>query len=60
MPPTPKRWVAHCNGTHVTFRYTDGKTGERRTRTLPGEDFVWLLLQHALPKGFRRAVPDSG
>jgi len=34
---------------HVTFRYTDGRTGESRTRTLPGEDFLHLVLQHVLP-----------
>jgi len=38
----------------VTFRYTDN-TGTIKTRTLPGEEFLWLLLQHVLPKGFRRA-----
>lgn len=43
------------DGNRVTFRYKDSKTGERRTRTLPGEDFLWRVLQHVLPKGFRRA-----
>lgn len=42
------------DGTHVTFRYKESKTGEWRTRQLPGEDFVALVLQHVLPKGFRR------
>ena len=26
----------------------------RWTRTLAGADFLWLLLQHVLPKGLRR------
>jgi hypothetical protein len=39
----------------VSFRYQDAKTQRRQTRTLPGADFLWLLLQHVLPKGFRRA-----
>lgn len=43
----------------VTFSYVDGRTGQTRTRTLPGEDFLWLVLQHVLPKGFRR-VRDYG
>ena len=47
------------DGTHITFRYRESKTGQYRTRTLAGEDFVWLLLQHVLPKGFRR-VRDYG
>ena len=25
------------------------------TRTLPGADFLWLVLQHVLPKGLRRS-----
>ncbi len=45
--------VANRDGS-VTFKYVEGKTGETRYRTLAGEDFLWLLLQHVLPKGFRR------
>ena len=43
------------DGTHVTFRYRDSKTNQWQTRTLTGEEFIALLLQHTLPKGFRRA-----
>jgi hypothetical protein len=43
------------DGTNVTFQYVDSKTKVTKTRTLPGETFVWLILQHVLPKGFRRA-----
>lgn len=50
--------VADCDG-QVTFQYTDSATGRAHYRTLPGEDFLWLLLQHVLPKGFRR-VRDYG
>jgi len=39
----------------VTFRYTDSATGKPQTRTLKGEEFMALVLQHTLPKGFRRA-----
>lgn len=38
----------------VTFRYLDSKTKQYQTKTLPGADFLWLVLQHILPKGFRR------
>jgi len=38
----------------VTFRYTDNQT-QVKTRTLSGADFLWLLLHHVLPRGFRRA-----
>ena len=43
----------------VTFKYTDSKTGKTQYRMLKGEDFCWLVLQHVLPKGFRR-VRDYG
>jgi len=50
--------VANHNG-EVTFKYTDSNTGQTRYRTLKGEDFLWLVLQHVLPRGFRR-VRDYG
>ena len=39
----------------VTFQYRDSKTDKMAQRTLPGEDFLWLLWQHVLPRGLRRA-----
>ena len=39
----------------VTFRYRDAKTDKTALRTLPGADFLWLVLQHVLPKGLRRS-----
>ena len=39
----------------MTFRYKDGRSGETKTRRLRGEEFMALVLQHTLPKGFRRA-----
>lgn len=46
--------VACGNGT-VTFRYRDAKTRKFERRTVSGADFLWLVLQHVLPKGFRHA-----
>lgn len=43
----------------VTFRYVDSETETVKYRKLPGEDFIYLLVQHVLPKGFRR-VRDYG
>ena len=43
------------DGDTVTFRYKDGKSGQTKIRRLKGEDFMALVLQHTLPKGFRRA-----
>jgi hypothetical protein len=51
--------ILACRDGHVTFRYVDSATGQTCTRTLKGEDFLWLVLQHVLPKGFRR-VRDYG
>jgi hypothetical protein len=39
----------------VTFQYKDSDTGKMKTRRLRGENFIALVLQHTLPKGFRRA-----
>ena len=50
--------IAHENG-QVTFRYTEGKTGKSCLRTLKGEEFLWLILRHVLPRSFRR-VRDYG
>ncbi len=33
--------------------------GKRQIRTLPGGEFLWLLLKHVLPRRFRR-VRDFG
>jgi hypothetical protein len=43
----------------VSFRYRESETGARKVRSLPGVDFLALLLQHVLPKGFHR-VRDYG
>ena len=53
-----KNIVADQNG-RVTFKYTESRTGSIRYRTLKGEDFLQLILQHVFPKGFRR-VRDFG
>jgi len=39
----------------VCFRYRDAKSGQPQTRTVAGAHFLWLILQHVLPKRFRRA-----
>ena len=47
--------IVSDDGSFVTFQYKDSETKTRKTRRLLGEDFIHLLLQHTLPKGFRRA-----
>ena len=39
----------------VTFRYQNSETKQFETRTLSAVEFLRLILQHVLPKGFRRA-----
>lgn len=43
----------------LVFEYRESKTNKIKTRTLKGEQFLWTLLQHVLPRGFRR-VRDFG
>ncbi len=47
--------ILEDDGETVTFRYRDSQTKTWKTRRLAGEEFIALLLQHVLPKGFRRA-----
>ena len=53
-----KNIVSNKNGI-VTFKYVESDTGIIKYRSLEGEDFLKLLMQHVLPKGFRR-VRDYG
>ena len=39
----------------VTFQYKDSKTKQFNTITEHATAFLWRVLQHVLPKGFRRA-----
>jgi hypothetical protein len=47
--------IVDCENGQVTFRYRDSKTKRSEYRTVSGATFLWLILQHVLPKGFRRA-----
>jgi hypothetical protein len=47
--------IVSNRGGNITLRYVEGRTGKTLYRTVKGEDFPWLVLQHVLPKGFRRA-----
>ncbi|MBU0597850.1 IS91 family transposase [Patescibacteria group bacterium] len=53
-----KNIVSNQNG-RVTFKYIESRTGKTLYRTLEGEDFIKLIIQHVLPRGFRR-VRDYG
>ena len=50
-----ERDIVRCADGQVTFRYRDSDTGKNTLRTVSGAHFLWLVLQHVLPKGFRRS-----
>ncbi|CAB1369149.1 IS91 family transposase [Denitratisoma oestradiolicum] len=47
--------IVACDNAQVSFRYRNARTGRMERRTVSGAHFLWLVLQHVLPKGFRRA-----
>lgn len=54
----PEKNIVAVSDGLVSFCYQDNK-GKRQIRTLPGGEFLWLLLRHVLPRRFRR-VRDFG
>ncbi len=46
--------IVSCQDGKVRFRYQESKSKKMLMRTLPGAEFLRLILQHVLPKGFRR------
>ena len=47
--------ILRCQDAQVTYRWRDSKTGKSAQRSVSGVEFLRLVLQHVLPKGFRRA-----
>jgi Putative transposase/Transposase zinc-binding domain len=47
--------ILACDNGQGRYRFRNAKTGQFEQRTAPGAHFLWLILQHVLPKGFRRA-----
>ena len=46
--------ILQCQNGMVTFRYCHAKSKKDRTRTVKAEYFLYLLMLHVLPQGFRR------
>ena len=42
--------IVDCDNGQVSFRYRHAKTGRMERRTVSGADFLWLVLQHVLPR----------
>jgi len=47
--------IVSCKDGNVTYRYQNSKTKKMEYKKVSGAKFLWLVLQHVLPKGFRRA-----
>lgn len=47
--------IVACGNGLVSFRFRNAKTAKMELRTVSGAQFLWLVLQHVLPKGLRRA-----
>lgn len=50
-----ERDIIKCENGQVTYRFRDSETKKMMLRTVSGTTFLWLVLQHVLPKGFRRS-----
>jgi hypothetical protein len=50
-----ERDILRFENGQVTYRWRDSKTKKQEQRTVSGVEFLRLVLQHVLPKGFRRA-----
>jgi len=48
------RRILSLDDDQVTFGYTDGRSGQRRTCTVSAAEFIRRFLQHVLPKGFAK------
>lgn len=46
--------IVACEEGRVSFRYQESQSKTMKIRTLPGVAFLRLILQHVLPRGFRR------
>ena len=47
--------ILSINHDQVTFQYQDSKTKQFKTITEQATAFLWRVLRHVLPRGFRRA-----
>lgn len=55
----PDKCITSVVDEQVSFEYQNSQTKTTEIRTLPVTEFLWLVLQHVLPKGLRR-VRDYG
>lgn len=47
--------IVACKDGNVIYRFQNSTTKQMEYRKVSGAKFLWLVLQHVLPRGFRRA-----
>jgi putative transposase len=53
-PPISVRRIDHYDGARVTYHYRSHRTDRMEQETVPVATFIGRMVQHVLPKGFKR------
>jgi Putative transposase/Transposase zinc-binding domain len=53
-PPISVRRIDRYDGKRVTYHYRSHRTGQTEHETVPGDTFIGRMVQHVMPKGFKR------
>ena len=53
-PPISVRRIDRYDGARVTYHYRSHRTGRMEHETVPVATFIGRMVQHTLPKGFKR------
>jgi hypothetical protein len=58
-PPIAVRRIDHYDGERVTYHYRSHRTGRTDRETVDVKTFIGRMVQHTLPKGFKRIRYDG-
>jgi hypothetical protein len=58
-PPISVRRIDRYDGERVTYHYRSHRTGRMEHETVPVATFIGRMVQHTLPKGFKRIRYDG-
>jgi hypothetical protein len=53
-PPISVRRIDRYDGKRVTYHYRSHRTGQTEYETVPVDTFIGRMVQHVMPKGFKR------
>jgi Putative transposase/Transposase zinc-binding domain len=53
-PPISVRRIDRYDGKRVTYHYRSHRTGRMEYETVPVDTFIGRMVQHTMPKGFKR------